>query len=82
MIVLGKKKKNKDPEGVFSVGRYGSRTWDGKDGSNRAFSLTFSGTPSGSISYEGNNQVHNHAETEAEYHIPQYITCFMYKRTA
>ena len=73
---------NKDPEGAFSVNRYGSRTWQGTDGSNRAFSLTFTATPTGTISYEGNNQPHNHGNTEAEYHIPPYITCFMYKRTA
>ncbi len=73
---------NKNPEGAFSVNRYGSRTWQGTDGSNRAFSLTFTATPTGSISYEGNNQAHTHGDTEAEYHIPPYITCFMYKRTA
>ena len=72
---------NKDPEGAFSVNRYGSRTWQGKDGGNRAFSFTFEATPTGSISYEGNNQAHTHGNTEAEYHIPPYITCFMYKRT-
>ena len=73
---------NKDPSGAFSVNRYGSRTWQGTDGSNRAFSLTFTATPTGSISSEGKNQAHNHGDTEAEYHIPPYITCFMYKRTA
>ena len=73
---------NKNPEGAFSVTRYGSRTWQGTDGSNRAFSLTFTATPTGSISSEGKNQAHNHGNTEAEYHIPPYITCFMYKRTA
>lgn len=73
---------NKEPEGAFSVNRYGSRTWQGTDGKNRAFSLTFTATPTGSISYEGNNQAHTHGDTEAEYHIPPYITCFMYKRTA
>ena len=72
---------NKEPEGAFSVNRYGSRTWQGKDGGNRAFSFTFEATPTGSISYEGNNQAHTHGNTEAEYHIPPYITCFMYKRT-
>ncbi len=73
---------NKDPSGAFSVTRYGSRTWQGTNGNNRAFSLTFTATPTGSISYEGNNQAHTHGDTEAEYHIPPYITCFMYKRTA
>lgn len=73
---------NKNPEGAFSVNRYGNRTWDGIDGSNRAFSLTFTATPTGSITFEGNNKAHNHGNTEAEYHIPPYITCFMYKRTA
>lgn len=73
---------NKNPEGAFSVNRYGNRTWDGIDGSNRAFSLTFTATPTGSITFEGNNKAHNHGNTKAEYHIPPYITCFMYKRTA
>ena len=73
---------NKEPEGAFSVNRYGSRTWQGTDGNNRGFSLTFTATPTGSISSEGKNQAHNHGDTEAEYHIPPYITCFMYKRTA
>ena len=73
---------NKDPSGAFSVNRYGSRTSQGTDASKRAFSLTFEATPTGSISSEGKNQAHNHGNTEAEYHIPPYITCFMYKRTA
>ena len=73
---------NKNPEGAFSVNRYGSRTWQGTDGSNRGFSLTFTATPTGSISSEGKNQAHNHGDTEAASNIPPYITCFMYKRTA
>ncbi len=73
---------NKNPEGAFSVNRYGNRTWNGIDGSNRAFSLTFTATPTGSISYEGSNQAHNHGNTGSSSNLPPYITCFMYKRTA
>ena len=71
---------NKEPEGAFSVTRYGSRTWQGTDGSNRAFSLTFTATPSGSISNEGSDQAHNHGKTSFSSNLPPYITCFMYKR--
>ena len=73
---------NKPPEGAFSVNRYGSRTWQGTDGSNRGFSLTFEATPTGSISSEGNDQPHNHGNTGSASNLPPYITCFMYKRTA
>ena len=71
---------NKEPEGAFSVNRYGSRTWTGKDGNNRAFSLTFEATPSGSISNTGNNQPHNHGDTSEASNVPPYITVYIYKR--
>lgn len=73
---------NKNPEGAFSVNRYGSRTWQGTSGDNRAFSLTFTATPAGRITDTGNNKAHNHGNTGEASNIPPYIKCYMYKRTA
>ena len=82
MIYDGKGMKKENPTGCFSWEKYGSQTWDGQSSSNAGLKISFTATPTGSISYEGNNQAHTHGDTESEYHIPPYITCFMYKRTA
>lgn len=81
-IYDGKGMKKENPTGCFSWEKYGSQTWQGQNSNNAGLKISFTATPTGSISYEGNNQAHNHGNTEAEYHIPPYITCFMYKRTA
>ena len=82
MIYDGKGMKKENPTGCFSWEKYGSQTWQGQSSNNAGLKISFTATPTGSISYEGNNQAHTHGDTEAEYHIPPYITCFMYKRTA
>ena len=81
-IYDGKGMKKENPTGCFSWEKYGSQTWQGQSSNNAGLKISFTATPTGSISYEGNNQAHTHGDTEAEYHIPPYITCFMYKRTA
>ena len=82
VIYDGKGMKKENPTGCFSWEKYGSQTWQGQSSNNAGLKISFTATPTGSISYEGNNQAHTHGDTEAEYHIPPYITCFMYKRTA
>ena len=82
MLYDGKGMKGENPSGCFSWTKYGSQTWQGQSSNNAGLKISFTATPTGSISYEGNNQAHTHGDTESEYHIPPYITCFMYKRTA
>lgn len=82
MLYDGKGMKKENPTGCFSWEKYGSQTWNGQNGSNAGLKISFTATPTGSISSEGNNQAHNHGNTGEASNIPPYITCFMYKRTA
>ena len=71
MIYDGGGMKKEDPTGCFSWTKYGSRTWDGQKGSNAGLKISFSATPSGSISNTGKGN---------EFH-PKYYGVYMWKRT-
>ena len=82
MIYDGKGMKKENPTGCFSWTKYGSQTWQGQSSNNAGLKISFTATPSGSITDTGNGKAHNHGNTGESSNIPPYIKCYMYKRTA